>query len=121
MCPPASSTLLMDYSLSGFRLQVIDNKLYIAGEIVDNDSRHRNRNIKLQLLELSQHHAIPDLDLYITADDWPQTSQQNVNPACPTQGPLLSQVCIATVPECDTWLLVKGSMLPELFDVRRQN
>lgn len=82
----------MLFQCPGFRLQALDNKLYIAGEIVDKDSTHRNRNIKLQLLELSQHHAIPDIDVYITTDDWPQTSQENVNPACPMQGPLLSQV-----------------------------
>ena len=90
------SRLLMIYLRSGFKLQAIDNKLYIAGEIVNKDSRHRNRNVKLQLLELSRSHAVPDLDVYITVDDWPQTSQENVNPACPIQGPILSQVLIAT-------------------------
>lgn len=84
--------LLIPFQCLGFRLQALDNQLYIAGEIVDKDSKHRNRNIKLQLLELSQHHAIPDIDVYITTDDWPQISQENVNPACPVQGPLLSQV-----------------------------
>ena len=95
LCPPASDKLLMSYLRSGFRLQAIDNKLYMAGEIVNKESRHRNRNVKLQLLELSRRHGIPDLDVYITVDDWPQTSQENVNPACPMQGPLLSQVRIA--------------------------
>lgn len=46
----------------------------------------------MQLLELSQRHALPDIDVYITTDDWPQVSQQNVSAACPQQGPLLCQV-----------------------------
>lgn len=70
---------------------MLDNKLYIAGEIVD-VKNPRNRNIKMQLLELSQRQALPNIDVYITTDDWPQVSQQNVNPACPEQGPVLCQV-----------------------------
>ncbi|KAL3136015.1 hypothetical protein ABBQ32_007052 [Trebouxia sp. C0010 RCD-2024] len=82
----------------GFRLQVLGNKLYVAGEIVDNSSKARNRNIKMQLLELSQRHALPDIDVYITTDDWPQVSQQNVSAACPQQGPLLCQAKLDTRP-----------------------
>lgn len=88
--------LLMTFHCPGFRFQVLDNRLYIAGEIKNNHTKARNRNIKLQLLELSQRHALPDLDVYITTDDWPQTSQTNINPACPVQGPLLSQVLLAS-------------------------
>ena len=78
--------------LAGFRLQVVDKQLYVVGEILDQNSKSRNRNIKLQLLELSRRHALPDLDMHITTDDWPQKSQAGINPLCPVQGPVLCQV-----------------------------
>ena len=77
--------------LAGFRLQIIDSKLYIAGEILGLTSKHRNRNIKMQILATSHQQSLPDLDLYITTDDWPQKQQTNVSKACPVQGPVFAQ------------------------------
>lgn len=73
-------------------MQVLDNKTYVAGEILDQNTKTRNRNIKLQLLELSRQRLLPNVDMYITTDDWPQKSQANLNPACPVQGPVFCQV-----------------------------
>ena len=46
----------------------------------------------MQLLAAAQKKDLPDLDLYITTDDWPQKQQVNVSQSCPVQGPVFAQV-----------------------------
>ncbi len=53
----------------GFRLQIKDQEVYIAGEVRGFQSR--NRNIKLALLEVaSQFKILPNVDLVIGTDDF---------------------------------------------------
>lgn len=68
----------------GFRVQIKDQEVYIAGEVRGFQSR--NRNIKLALLELaSQVTDLPDVDLVLGTDDFTADGAGHA-------GPILAQV-----------------------------
>lgn len=68
----------------GFRVQIKDQEVYIAGEVRGFQSR--NRNIKLALLELaSQVTDLPDVDLVLGTDDFTADGAGH-------SGPILAQV-----------------------------
>ena len=68
----------------GFRVQIKDQEVYIAGEVRGFQSR--NRNIKLALLELASQVAdLPDVDLVLGTDDFTADSAGHA-------GPILAQV-----------------------------
>ena len=77
------------------RLQVINGSVYIAGEIHEPITQSRNRNLKLQILQVANKFRLPDLDLYINSDDFVNLDQTNRSHLCPHQGPLISQVSAA--------------------------
>ncbi len=67
----------------GFRLQIKNQEVFIAGEV--HGFQSRNRNIKLALLEVASHFAdLPDIDLVIGSDDFSAEDHGH-------SGPILAQ------------------------------
>ena len=74
----------------GFRVQIKDNRIYIAGEFVGIQSR--NRNIKLQLLRFAvRYPSLPEVDFVVGTGDCPAIALRNVS-GIPTGGPVFVQV-----------------------------
>ena len=70
----------------GFRLQVKNQEIFIAGEV--HGFQSRNRNIKLALLEVASHFAdLPDVDLVIGSDDFSAENHGH-------SGPILAQASV---------------------------
>ncbi len=70
----------------GFRLQVKNQEMFIAGEV--HGFQSRNRNIKLALLEVASHFAdLPDIDLVIGTDDFSAEDHGH-------SGPILAQASL---------------------------
>ena len=64
---------------AGFRVQIRDQQVFIAGEISGFQSR--NRNIKLALLEVvSQLRDVPDVDLIIATGDLSAADHSHAGP-----------------------------------------
>lgn len=77
----------------GFRVQIINQEIFIVGEVQGFQSR--NRNIKLALVDLaSTYTALPDVDFVIGTYDWTATTVQEM-PEYEAGGPVLAQVCIS--------------------------
>ncbi len=70
----------------GFRLQIKNQEVLVAGEVQGFQSR--NRNIKLALLEVASHFAdLPDIDLVIGSDDFSSEDHGH-------SGPILAQASV---------------------------
>ena len=70
----------------GFRLQIKNREVFIAGEV--HGFQSRNRNIKLALLEVASHFAdLPDVDLVIGTDDFSAEDHSH-------SGPILAQASV---------------------------
>lgn len=75
----------------GFRVQIINQEVFIVGEVQGFQSR--NRNIKLALVDIaSTYTALPDVDFVIGTYDWTATTVQEM-PEFEAGGPVLTQVC----------------------------
>lgn len=87
----------------GFRVQIINQEIFIVGEVQGFQSR--NRNIKLALVDLaSTYKALPDVDFVIGTYDWTATTVQET-PEFEAGGPVLAQVC--TISSSCSLLLMK--------------
>lgn len=74
----------------GFRVQIKDNRIYIAGEVVGIQSR--NRNVKLQLLRLAIRYPIlPEVDFVVGTGDCPAIALRNIS-GMAIGGPVFVQV-----------------------------
>ena len=70
----------------GFRLQIKNQEVLVAGEV--HGFQSRNRNIKLALLEVASHFAdLPDIDLVIGSDDFSSEDHGH-------SGPILAQASV---------------------------
>ena len=80
----------------GFRVQIINQEIFIVGEVQGFQSR--NRNIKLALVDLaSTYTSLPDVDFVIGTYDWTATTVQEM-PEFEAGGPVLAQVCTVSSP-----------------------
>lgn len=80
---------------AGFRVQIISGQVYIAGEVIDwHNTQSRNRNVKLQLLDVAQHYRLPDVDFLLLTGDWPPEDRSGQSTGCPLQGPVFMQVSL---------------------------
>lgn len=78
---------------AGFRVQILSGQVYIAGEVIDwHNTQSRNRNVKLQLLDVAQHYRLPDADFLLLTGDWPPEDRSGQSTGCPLQGPVFMQV-----------------------------
>lgn len=74
----------------GFRVQIINQEVFIVGEVQGFQSR--NRNIKLALVDVaSSYGALPDVDFVIGTYDWTATTVRSM-PEFEAGGPVLAQV-----------------------------
>ena len=74
-------------------MQVLSGQIYIAGEVIDwHNTESRNRNVKLQLLDVAQHYRLPDVDFLLLTGDWPPEDRSGQSTGCPLQGPVFMQV-----------------------------
>lgn len=81
--------------VSGFRVQILSGQVYIAGEVIDwHNTQSRNRNVKLQLLDVAQHYRLPDADFLLLTGDWPPEDRSGQSTGCPLQGPVFMQVSL---------------------------
>ena len=79
----------------GFRVQIINQQVFIVGEVQGFQSR--NRNIKLALVDVaSTYTALPDVDFVIGTYDWTATTVQEM-PEFEAGGPVLAQVCTSAI------------------------
>lgn len=79
----------------GFRVQIINQHVFIVGEVQGFQSR--NRNIKLALVDVaSTYTALPDVDFVIGTYDWTATTVQEM-PEFEAGGPVLAQVCTSAI------------------------
>lgn len=75
-----------------FRVQILSGQVYIAGEVIDwHNTQSRNRNVKLQLLDVAQHYRLPDVDFLLLTGDWPPEDRSGQSTGCPLQGPVFMQ------------------------------
>ena len=83
---------------AGFRVQILSGQVYIAGEVIDwTWTQSRNRNVKLQLLDVAQHYRLPDVDFLLLTGDWPPEDRSGQSTGCPLQGPVFMQVGLCVV------------------------
>lgn len=74
-------------------MQVLSGQVFIAGEVIDwTWTQSRNRNVKLQLLDVAQHYHLPDVDFVLLTGDWPPEDRSGQSLGCPLQGPVFMQV-----------------------------
>ncbi|KAK9862574.1 hypothetical protein WJX84_004996 [Apatococcus fuscideae] len=76
-----------NFDQGGFRLQIVDGRMYVVGE------RHglqtRVRNTKLMLMHLMHSFDLPDVDIgWISADDGVLEFDAGRSDECPEQGPV---------------------------------
>lgn len=75
---------------------MLSGEVYIAGEVIDwTWTQSRNRNVKLQLLDVAKHYQLPDVDFVLLTGDWPPEDRSGQSLGCPLQGPVFMQVCDA--------------------------
>ena len=87
----------------GFRVQIINQEVFIVGEVQGFQSR--NRNIKLALVDVaSTYTTLPDVDFVIGTYDWTATTVQEL-PDFEAGGPVLAQVC--SISRLSLFLLIK--------------
>lgn len=92
---------------AGFRVQIISGQVYIAGEVIDwHNTQSRNRNVKLQLLDVAQHYRLPDVDFLLLTGDWPPEDRSGQSTGCPLQGPVFMQVSLRVVWSTCTFSIV---------------
>ena len=81
--------------LAGFRVQILSGQVYIAGEVIDwYNTQSRNRNVKLQLLDVAKHYRLPDVDFLLLTGDWPPNDRSGQSTGCPLQGPVFMQASL---------------------------
>lgn len=76
----------------GFRVQIKDNKIYVAGEALGIQSR--NRNVKLHLLGVAMRYPnSPEVDFIVGTGDCPGRKVRNVS-GMSAGGPMFAQASL---------------------------
>lgn len=92
-------------------MQVLSGQVYIAGEVIDwHNTESRNRNVKLQLLDVAQHYRLPDVDFLLLTGDWPPEDRSGQSTGCPLQGPVFMQVSLQSAFWSSSWSFIWTSV-----------
>ena len=77
-----------NFDQGGFRLQIVDGKMYVVGE--QGSIQTRVRNTKLMFMHVMQKYKLPDVDIgWVSADDGVLDIESGRSNECPEQGPVL--------------------------------